>query len=175
MNRFFLALCTLLLAASAHAQLKEVRQVEGVVEYVLPNGLTVLVHADASKPTTTVNLVYRVGSKHEGHGETGAAHLLEHMLFKASGTVSDPKQEMTRRGARWNGTTSSDRTNYFAQFATSAETLDWMLVWLAEAMTQARLDKRELDTEMTVVRNELERAENSADRILGRRMRSAAF
>jgi zinc protease len=175
MIRFLLALCAWLLAASAHAQLKEVRQVEGVVEYALPNGLTVLVHADASKPTTTVNLVYRVGSKHEGHGETGAAHLLEHMLFKASESTADPKQEMTRRGARWNGTTSTDRTNYFAQFATDAETLDWMLGWLAEAMTRARLDKRDLDTEMTVVRNELERAENSADRILGRRMRSAAF
>jgi zinc protease len=175
MTRFLLALCALVVAASAHAQLKEVRQVEGVVEYALPNGLTVLVHADASKPTTTVNLVYRVGSKHEGHGETGAAHLLEHMLFKASGTIEDPKQEMTRRGARWNGTTSVDRTNYFAQFATDAETLDWMLGWLAESMTKARLDKRDLDTEMTVVRNELERAENSPDRILGRRMRSAAF
>lgn len=175
MIRFVLALCALALAASAQAQLKEVRQVEGVVEYALPNGLTVLVHADASKPTTTVNLVYRVGSKHEGNGETGAAHLLEHMLFKASDTVGDPKLEMTRRGARWNGTTSADRTNYFAQFASNAETLDWMLGWLAEAMTKARLEQRELETEMTVVRNELERAENSASRILGGRMRAAAF
>lgn len=90
MNRFVLALCALALAASAHAQLKEVGQVEGVAEYVLPNGLTVLVHADPSKPTTTFNLVYRVGSKHEGQGETGAAHLLEHMLFKASETIADP-------------------------------------------------------------------------------------
>lgn len=165
----------MLLAAAAHAQLKEVRQVEGVVEYALPNGLVVLVHADASKPTTTVNLVYGVGSKHEGHGETGAAHLLEHMLFKSSETVADPKLEMTRRGARWNGTTWNERTNYFAQFAADAETLDWMLGWLAEAMTRARLDARELETEMTVVRNELERAENNPGRILGSRMRAAAF
>ena len=82
---------------------------------------------------------------------------------------------MTRRGARWNGTASADRTNYFAQFATNAETLDWMLGWLAEAMTRAKLEKRELDTEMTVVRIELERAENNPERILGGRMRRAAF
>ena len=175
MNKFILALCVFIFTASAHAQLKEVRQVEGVFEYQLPNGLAVLVHPDPSKPTTTVNLTYRVGSKHEGHGETGAAHLLEHMLFKANETVDDPKLEMTRRGARWNGTTSIDRTNYFAQFSSNPETLNWMLGWLAESMTKAKLEQRELDSEMTVVRNEHERAENNVGRVLGGRMRSAAF
>ncbi|MCG2594460.1 insulinase family protein [Ramlibacter sp. XY19] len=174
-SRFILAAAAFAVAAAAHAQLKPVREVEGVSEYALPNGLTVLVHADQSKPTTTVNLVYRVGSKHEGNGETGAAHLLEHLLFKATDSVADPKEEMTRRGARWNGTTSWERTNYFAQFSSDAETLDWMLRWLAESMTKARLEKRDLDSEMTVVRNELERAENDPSRILGARMRAAAF
>ncbi|NML42310.1 insulinase family protein [Ramlibacter sp. G-1-2-2] len=174
-GRLVLALGAFALAASAQAQLKKVREVESVTEYALPNGLTVLVHADASKPTTTVNLIYKVGSKQEGHGETGAAHLLEHMLFKASATIPDPKLEMTRRGARWNGTTWDERTNYFAQFADNAETLDWMLGWLAESMTGAKLDASELASEMTVVRNELERAENNPDRILGARIRAAAF
>lgn len=155
--------------------LREVRQVEGITEYALANGLTVLLAPDASKPTTTVNLTYRVGSRHEGYGESGAAHLLEHLLFKASATVADPKFEMTRRGARWNGTTWNDRTNYFAQFATNDETLEWMIGWLAEAMTQAKVSRADLDTEMTVVRNELERAENNPQRVLSGRMRSVAY
>jgi zinc protease len=177
MKKLLLLLACLLAAAGAFAQggLKEVRQVEGIVEYVLPNGLTVLLAPDASKPTTTVNLTYRVGSRHEGYGESGAAHLLEHLLFKATANIADPKLEMTRRGARWNGTTWYDRTNYFAQFATSNETLDWVVGWLAESMTRAKVSKADLETEMTVVRNELERAENNPARILSNRMRSAAY
>lgn len=168
----FLAGCA---GACAQGSLKEVRQVEGIAEYALPNGLTVLLAPDPSKPTTTVNLTYRVGSRHEGYGESGAAHLLEHLLFKATANIADPKLEMTRRGARWNGTTWFDRTNYFAQFASDGETLDWMVGWLAEAMTQAKVSKADLDTEMTVVRNELERAENNPGRILSGRMRSVAY
>lgn len=128
-QKIFAACClALALASPAQAQLAEVRRVEGIAEYRLPNGLTVLLQHDPSKPTTSINITYRVGTRHEGYGESGAAHLLEHMLFKASATVEDPKLEMTRRGARWNRTTGLDRTNYFAQFASNSETLDWMLV-----------------------------------------------
>jgi zinc protease len=155
--------------------LKEVRQVENITEYQLANGLVVLLAPDPSKPTATVNLTYRVGSRHEGNGETGAAHLLEHMLFKSSASIADPKLEMTRRGARWNGTTWLDRTNYFATFASDVETMDWMLGWLAESMTRAKLLQSEFDTELTVVRNELERSENNPSRVLGKRMTSAAY
>jgi len=133
--------------------LREIRQVENTTEYVLPNGLTVLLQPDNSRPTTSVNITYRVGSRHEAYGESGAAHLLEHMLFKASETIADHKLEMTRRGARWNGTTGYDRTSYFAQFSSDAETLDWMLGWLAESMTRARVSQQDLASEMTVVRN----------------------
>ncbi len=169
----------LALAMTAHVAvaqtIREVRRLEGITEYALPNGFRLLLVPDESKPTTTVNLTYRVGSGREGYGETGAAHLLEHMMFKASATVSDPKLEMTRRGARWNGTTWVDRTNYFASFNTDPETLDWMIGWLAEAMTQAKIQKSDLDSEMTVVRNELERAENVPAVVLGERMVSAAY
>ena len=170
-----LLLCLATGTVWAQSGLREVRQVEGITEYALPNGLTVLLQPDNSKPTTSVAITYRVGSRHEGYGESGAAHLLEHLLFKASATIADPKMEMTRRGARWNGTTSHDRTNYFAQFSSDPETLGWMLGWLAESMTQARLLQADLASEMTVVRNELERAENSPARVLGERMRAAAY
>ncbi|MGH8803815.1 MAG: M16 family metallopeptidase [Polaromonas sp.] len=177
MKKLLIALCWLVSAATALAQgdLKEIRRVEGITEYALPNGLTVLLAPDPSKPTTTVNLTYRVGSRHEGYGESGAAHLLEHLLFKATAHIADPKLELSRRGARWNGTTGFDRTNYFAQFASNDETQNWVVGWLAEAMTQAKVAKADLDTEMTVVRNELEQAESNPGHTLGAKMRSAAY
>ena len=164
---------------AAHAQLTSVRTVENITEYALPNGLQVLLVPDATKPVATVNLTYRVGSRHEGAGETGSAHLLEHMLFKASGTVGDPKREMQALGMRWNGTTWFDRTNYFAHFlsndAQGPQRMDFMLGWLAEMMTEARFTQADLSSEMTVVRNEFERAENEPGRVLSDRMRSIAF
>jgi zinc protease len=157
-------------AASAQqplpAGLAGVRSVEGIDEYRLANGLQVLLVADDSKPTTTVNLTYRVGSRHENYGETGMAHLLEHMLFKGSPTNPDPKAQLTRRGLSFNGTTSLDRTNYFASFAANDENLRWYLGWEADAMVNSFVARKDLDTEMTVVRNEMESGENSPGRIL---------
>ncbi|MEH3087092.1 MAG: insulinase family protein [Xylophilus ampelinus] len=151
-----LAIAILPLLAAAQVA-REVRQLEGVTEYVLPNGFGFLLMPDGSKPTTTVNRTYRVGSSQEGYGETGAAHLLEHMLFKGSATVADPKLAMSRRGARWNGTTGMDRTNYFASFQADPETFGWMIGWLAESMTRGILQGRDFDSGTTVVREELER------------------
>jgi zinc protease len=177
---FALTFCiTLLTTMAAHAQLAQVRSIEGVTEYALPNGLQVLLVPDASKPVATVNITYRVGSRHESTGETGSAHLLEHMLFKASGKVTNAMLDMQSLGMRWNGTTNFDRTNYFAHFLTNddkaTERMDYMLGWLAGMMTQAKFTRADLDSEMTVVRNEFERAENEPGRVLGDRMRAAAF
>src|SRR5690606_30216955 len=98
--------------------------IEGVTEYRLHNGLRVLLAPDQSKPTTTVNMTYLVGSRHESYGETGMAHLLEHLLFKGTPTTRNALGEFSRRGLRANGSTSSDRTNYFASFAGNPEALD---------------------------------------------------
>ena len=138
-----------------------VTSVEGITEYALANGLHVLTLPDASKPTTTVNLTIRVGSRMENYGETGMAHLLEHLLFKGTPNHPDPKKEMSDRGLAWNGTTSDDRTNYFASMAESPANLDFYLRWLAEALTQSFIAKKDLDSEMTVVRNEMESGENN--------------
>ena len=159
--------------------LREVQTLEEITELALPNGLQVLLLPDADKPVVTVNITYRVGSRHEGLGETGAAHLLEHMLFKPSGKVENPMRDMQALGMRYNGTTSPDRTNYFAHFLANddkaAERMDYMLGWLAGMMTQARFTRAELDSEMTVVRNEFERAESEAGRVLGDRMLALAY
>lgn len=149
--------------------------VEGICEYTLGNGLRVLLFPDASKPTVTVNLTYGVGSQHENYGETGMAHLLEHLLFKDTPTHTDIPGEMKKRGIDFNATTSLDRTNYFASFPANAATLDWVLGLEADRMLHSGVAKKYLDSEMTVVRNELERNENNPGGILMQRVRSTAF
>ena len=79
--------------------------VEGITEYNLDNGLRVLLFPDASKPTATINITYLVGSRHESYGETGMAHLLEHLVFKGTPKHPNIPQELTEHGSRPNGTT----------------------------------------------------------------------
>lgn len=149
--------------------------VEGICEYRLQNGLRVLLFPDASKPTVTVNLVYGVGSVHENYGETGMAHLLEHLLFKGTPTHPDIPGEMKQRGIDKNASTSLDRTNYYASFPANDATLDWLLALEADRMVNSRVAKSDLDSEMTVVRNEMESGENNPGGVLMKRMRSAAY
>jgi len=149
--------------------------IEGISEFTLANGLRVLLFADPTKPTVTVNLTYGVGSVHENYGQTGMAHLLEHLLFKGTPTHDDISGEMKRRGIAFNATTSLDRTNYFASFPANADTLDWVLRMEADRMVNSRVAKSDLDSEMTVVRNELEAGENNPAGVLMQRLRSTAY
>jgi zinc protease len=159
----------------AWAALQPAAQVEGITEYRLGNGLQVLLAPDDSKPTTTVNLTYRVGSRHESYGETGMAHLLEHLLFKGSKRHPLVWAEFNKRGLRANGSTSFDRTNYFASFAANEANLGWYLDWLADSMTNSFIAKKDLTTEMTVVRNEWEMGENSPDQVLFEKAMAAHY
>ncbi len=143
-----------------------VRAVEGISEYRLANGLQVLLVADDSKPTTTVNLTVRVGSRHENYGETGMAHLLEHLLFKGSPRHPKVWAEFTQRGLAANGSTWYDRTNYTATFAANEDNLNWYVGWLADAMVNSFIARRDLDSEMTVVRNEMEMGQNNPEGVL---------
>ncbi|GAB3747025.1 M16 family metallopeptidase [Lysobacter olei] len=149
--------------------------VEGICEYNLANGLRVLLFPDASKPTVTVNIAYGVGSVHENYGETGMAHLLEHLLFKGTPKHADIPGEMKKRGIEKNATTSLDRTNYFGSFPANDDTLDWLLGMEADRMVNAFVAKKDLDSEMTVVRNEMERNETEPARVLFQRLRSTAY
>jgi zinc protease len=162
-------------AARAPAGMVAVHAVEGITEYRLPNGLQVLLIPDDSKPTTTVNLTYRVGSRHENYGETGMAHLLEHLLFKGSPRFPQPKADFTARGLSYNGTTWFDRTNYFASFSANDDNLKWYVDWLADSMVNSFIARKDLDTEMTVVRNEMEMGENRPDRILFQKTLAAMY
>lgn len=169
--------CTLALFAPlmAFAAPKALATVEGITEYRLSNGLQVLIAPDDSKPTTTVNLTYRVGSRHESYGETGMAHLLEHLLFKGTPRFPTVWAEFNKRGLRANGSTWLDRTNYFASFAANDANLAWYLDWLADSMTRSFIARKDLDSEMTVVRNEMESGENSPSRVLFEKTLSAAY
>ncbi|HRK84980.1 MAG TPA: pitrilysin family protein [Alcaligenes faecalis] len=149
--------------------------VEGVTQYTLDNGLRIVLAPDDSKPTTTVNMTYLVGSRHENYGQTGMAHLLEHMLFRGTPTLRNALGEFSKRGLEANGTTSTDRTNYFASFAAQPETLEWYLNWQADVMVNALIDKQDLEAEMPVVRNEMENGENNPFRVLMQKVTAAAF
>lgn len=160
--------------ASAPAAVK-VATVEGISEYKLPNGLSVILFPDQSKPTATVNMTYKVGSRNESYGETGMAHLLEHLMFKGSKNYPHPTQEFTKRGFRMNGSTWIDRTNYHVSFTANDDNMDWALRWSADAMVNSFISRKDLDSEMTVVRNEYEMGENSPVSVVLKRMQCLLF
>jgi zinc protease len=153
----------------------KVTSVEGITEYRLQNGLRVLLFPDQSKQTITVNITYMVGSKHENYGETGMAHLLEHLVFKGTPKHTNIPQELTEHGARPNGTTWVDRTNYFETFNATEENLKWALDLEADRMVNSFIAKKDLDSEMTVVRNEFESGENDPFGVLMERVMSTAY
>jgi zinc protease len=162
-------------AAAPAPEPVKVTTVEGITEYRLPNGLQILLLPDQTKPVATVNITYLVGSRHEGYGETGMAHLLEHLLFK--GSTGHPKigEELTAHGAQFNGTTWYDRTNYFESFPATPDNLDWALRLEADRMVNSYVSKADLESEMTVVRNEFEMGENEPGAILEERVFSTAY
>ena len=156
--------------------IKKITEVEGITEYqVEKNGLKVLLFPDNSKATMTVNITYLVGSRHEGYGETGMAHLLEHLVFKGTPRHPNVPEELNKHGAQFNGTTWLDRTNYFETFAATDENLEWALDLESDRMVNSFIAKKDLESEMTVVRNEFEKGENSPEGILNQRVISTAY
>ena len=170
-----LCLAPFIAVAEESAGATEVTSVEGITEYQLANGLRFLLFPDQSKQQITVNITYLVGSRHEGYGETGMAHLLEHLLFKGTPNHPDIPAELTERGAFPNGTTWLDRTNYFETFPANDDNLVWALDLEADRMVNSFVSKDDLDSEMTVVRNEMESGENNPVGVLQARVASTAY
>ncbi len=167
------ALMSTTTAAAAGPEL--VTSVEGITEYRLANGFRILLFPDPSKPQVTVNLTVLVGSRHEGYGEAGMAHLLEHMVFKGTPTFPEVPKVLKEHGASFNGTTWLDRTNYYETMPATDANLEFGIQLEADRMINSFIRKEDLDSEMTVVRNEFERGENSPERILSQRMISASY
>ncbi len=153
----------------------KITSVEGITEYRLANGFKVLLFPDPSKQTITVNITYIVGSRHEGYGETGMAHLLEHMVFKGSKKHPNIMEELTNHGSYPNGTTWYDRTNYFETFSATDENLKWALDLESDRMVNSFIAKKDLESEFSVVRNEFEAGENYPSSILMERVLSTAY
>src|SRR6476469_11120814 len=165
------------LAAQAPANQAPTRVVSGVgiTEYRLANGLRVLLFPDKSKPQTTVNVTYLVGSRNEGYGETGMAHLLEHLQFKGTPKHRHPSDEIAAHGATFDATTSFDRTNFFETFTAADSNLAWALDLEADRMTNSLVAREDLDKEMPVVRNEFEKDENSPFVVTLKRVLGTAY
>ncbi|HLX91900.1 MAG TPA: pitrilysin family protein [Puia sp.] len=161
--------------ATIGAQPSFITSVEGVNEYQLANGLQVLLVPDVAQTNVVVNVVYHVGSRHEGYGETGMAHLLEHMMFKGSKKFTNIKQTIADKGASANGTTWYDRTDYFEILPATDSNLNWALDMESDRMVNSLMKNEDLQKEFTVVRNEFESDENYPDNILSERVISTMY
>lgn len=168
------AMC-MTLAVRADEPLTKVGTVEGITDYKMANGLRVLLFPDASKPLVTVNCTIFCGSRHEGYGETGMAHLLEHLVFKGTPTFPDVPKALRDHGARFNGTTWVDRTNYFETMPANDENLEFGIKLEADRLVNSFIKREDLLSEMTVVRNEFEMGENDPERVLSQRMMAVSY
>ena len=153
----------------------KINDIEGISEYRLPNGVRVLLFPDDSKDVVTVNMTVFVGSRHEGYGEAGMAHLLEHMLFKGTPDHPNVPKSLQDRGANFNGTTWLDRTNYYETLPATDDNLEFAIRLEADRLINSFIKGEDLASEMTVVRNEFERGENSPVGVLMQRMQSMAY
>ena len=158
---------------------KFVKSSGGIEEYTLQkNDLTVLVLEDHSAPVATFMVTYHVGSRNEAIGYTGSTHLLEHLMFKGSRNFNKEKgtaiwTELQNIGAQINATTWNDRTNYFE--VVPSEHLEKAIAIEADRMRFAFLRDEDRQPEMTVVRNEYERGENSPFDVLDKNIWATAY
>src|SRR5277367_2258912 len=154
---------------------KLVATVEGISEYQFDNGFRFLLFPDNSQAKVTVNLTVLVGSRQEGYGETGMAHLLEHMVFKGTPRHPHIPRELQEHGAQFNGSTSSDRVNYFETLPAGDENLDFAVDLEADRLMNSYIKGEDLASEMTVVRNEFERGENSPAEAMSKLISATAY
>jgi len=170
-----LPLVAFIAVATSWSQMEPITTVEGISQYKLDNGLEVWLFPDNSAQTVTVNITYKVGSRHEGYGEKGMAHLLEHLVFKGTPNHPDIPKELTTHGTRPNGTTWYDRTNYYETMSATEENLEWALDLEADRMVNSFIAEKDLQSEFTVVRNEFEMGENNPRRVLMQQVIEGAF
>jgi zinc protease len=176
MRRLIIAGCFLLTGATAFAGPPvKVASIEGVTEYKFDNGARALLFPEVSRPTVSINLTVLVGSRHEGYGESGMAHLLEHLVFKGTPTHPQVPKALRDHGANFNGTTNSDRTNYFETMPATDENLEFGIALECDRLVNSFISGDDLKSEMTVVRNEFERGENNPGSILQQRIYAAAY
>ncbi len=163
----------------SHAGFSHVQTKAGIAEYrLLANGLRVLHRREIHAPVAVVMVTYHVGSRNEVTGNTGATHILEHLLFKGSKRFNKTKDThgdilLSNEGAIINATTWCDRTNYFAVLP--AAKIELAIAIEADRMRGATFSADDLRSEMTVVRNEFERGKNHPEQIVDEALWATAF
>lgn len=162
-------------AQASGATYEKVRSLEGITEFQLSNGVRFLLFPDPASSTITINMTVLVGSRHEGYGETGMAHLLEHMLFKGSKEFPELDKALQAHGAESNASTWVDRTNYYETMPAKDKNLEFAIKMEADRLVNSFIRREDLAKEMTVVRSEFEQGENSPTAILNQRMMAAAY
>jgi zinc protease len=147
----------------------------GITSYRLRNGFKVILVPYPTASSARVELLVKSGSKLEGYGESGMAHLLEHMLYKGAGRRASVKADLEALGAIWNGSTSVDRTAYHAIVAADPVKVDALIDLEADRLIRPRFSAQDLASEMTVVRNELENSEQDPLRLVLRALQRNSF
>src|SRR5215210_8899837 len=148
----------------------KITEYEGITEYKLDaNDLKVLLVPRRAAPVVAFMVVYRVGSRNEAVGYTGSTHLLEHMMFKGTPTFNKEQNTqiaatLQKIGAAFNATTWYDRTNYFE--TVPSDQLELTIRLEADRMRNSLINDADRQSEMTVVRNELERGQNEPSEVL---------
>lgn len=160
------------------ARLSFVREESGVREFRLDNGLKVLLVENRVAPVATVLVLYKVGSRNEAVGHTGSTHLLEHMMFKGTplfnkGRNTQIAATLHKIGADFNATTWYDRTNYFE--TVPSDQIELAIRLEADRMRNSYIADADRQSEMTVVRNELERGQNEPSSVLDEAVYATAF
>ncbi|MDT4898913.1 MAG: zinc protease [Acidobacteriota bacterium] len=160
------------------AGLAFVTEADGIREYKLDNGMKVLLVENRVAPVVTVMVLYKVGSRNEAVGYTGSTHLLEHMMFKGTPTFNKERNTqiaatLQKIGAAFNATTWYDRTNYFE--TVPSDQLEMTIKLEADRMRNSLIADSDRQSEMTVVRNELERGQNEPSEVLDEAVYAAAF
>ncbi|KAB1067845.1 insulinase family protein [Tamlana haliotis] len=176
---FCLALVLPIHAQKNNKNFTKIQALNGIEEYQYgPNDMNILLVQDNSAPVVTVQIVYRVGSKHEVTGNTGSTHLLEHLNFKGTPTFNKKNGNaiftmLQGIGARMNATTWNDRTNYYETIP--SDQLELALHIEADRMRNSLLLEEDKASEMTVVRNEFERGESNPSRLLNKEIWATAY
>lgn len=155
-----------------------VTEADGIREYKLANGMKLLLVENRVAPVATVMVLYRVGSRNEAVGHTGATHLLEHMMFKGTPTFNSARNTqiaatLQKLGADFNATTWYDRTNYFETIP--SDQIELAIKLEADRMRNSLIADADRQSEMTVVRNELERGQNEPSEVLDEAIYATAF
>jgi zinc protease len=155
-----------------------VTEEDGIGEYRLENGMKVLLVENRVAPVVTVLVLYKVGSRNEAVGYTGSTHLLEHMMFKGTPTFNKSNNTqiagtLQKIGADFNATTWYDRTNYFE--TVPSDQLELAIKLEADRMRNSFIADSDRQSEMTVVRNELERGQNEPAEVLDEAVYATAF